>query len=369
MSRSNTKKIAIGYVTIGGGEPVAIQSMTTTKTRFVQATVRQIRKLQKEGCQIIRVAVLDRRDAEALGEIKRKIVIPLVADIHFDYRLALAAIEQGVDKIRINPGNIGSRERVRLVVEACQKHKIPIRIGINSGSLEKDLIPLYHKDPAAALIESTRRNIAILEEFGFTDIVLSLKATDPLVTIATYRQAAQLFPYPLHLGLTEAGTAFSGTVRSAAALGILLSEGIGDTIRISLTADPIEEIRAAKELLSTFGLHKKPVLISCPTCGRLQYDMLPIVAKIERYLYQFSDLDIKVAIMGCAVNGPGEAREADIGVAGDGDGALLFSKGEVIGRLKAEEIIPTLKSEIRKLYYSKKDVTFIETLPEKEKKE
>ncbi len=349
MFRTKTKKINIGNTAIGGGAPVAIQSMTTTKTKDTETTIRAIRELEKVGCEIIRVAVFDQKDAAALGEIKKNISIPLVADIHFDYRLALAAIEQGIDKLRINPGNIGGLERVRKVTEACRKKNIPIRIGINSGSLEKNLLPLYHKDPAAALIESARRNVAILESLDFADIVLSLKATDPLVTIDAYRRAARVFPYPLHLGLTEAGSLFSGTIRSSAALGILLSEGIGDTIRVSLTADAVEEIRVAKELLAAFGLYKKPTLISCPTCGRIQYDMRPIVDEIERFLDCLGNLDIKVAIMGCAVNGPGEAREADIGVAGGKDGALLFKKGEIIGRLKTVEIVPVLKEEILKL--------------------
>ena len=349
MFRNNTKKVKIGKITVGGGNPIRIQSMTATKTKDISLTVNAIHELEKVGCEIVRVAVFDYNDAGALREIKNKINIPLVADIHFDYRLALEAIKQGIDKLRINPGNIGDQARIKMVVDACKEKNIPIRIGINSGSLEKELLPLYRDNPVGALIKSAERHIQILELLNFTDIVLSLKATDPLVTVNAYKEAAMRFPYPLHIGLTEAGTRFSGTIRSAAALGILLNEGIGDTIRISLTADPIEEIKAAKELLATFGLYKKPVLISCPTCGRIQYDMQPIAAEIEQFLESLGNLDIKVAIMGCAVNGPGEAREADIGIAGGSDSALLFKKGAIMRRIKADEIITTLKQEILEL--------------------
>lgn len=346
MTRKKTKIIKIGNTTIGGGNPIAIQSMTTKKTSNTAATLNEIRGLEQAGCDIIRVAVFDKEDANALGAVKKAVNIPLVADIHFDYRLALIAIEQGIDKLRINPGNIGNLSRIKAVVSACRNRGIPIRIGVNSGSLEKDLQELYKKEPANALIESARRHISILESLDFTDIVLSIKATDPLITVQSYRNASRLFSYPLHIGLTEAGTLFSGTIRSAAAMGILLDEGIGDTIRISLTGAASEEVRVAKELLATFNLYKKPIIISCPTCGRIQYDMQPVVQEIERFLDSLGNVEIKVAIMGCAVNGPGEAKDADIGIAGGSNGALLFRKGEVIRRLSAEEIITVLKQEI-----------------------
>jgi len=348
MSRNNTKTVNIGNLKIGGGNPVAIQSMTATKTKDIAATVKAICKLQQTGCEIVRVAVLDREDALALGAIKKKIAIPLVADIHFDYRLALLAIEQDIDKLRINPGNIGDETRIKAVVDRLKEKRIPVRIGINTGSLEKDLLPLYKQNPVTALITSARRHVKILEKMDFTDIVLSIKATDPLITIKAYQEAAQTFPYPLHIGLTEAGTLFSGTIRSAAALGILLYNGIGDTVRISLTADPTEEIKVAKELLAAFGLYKKPILISCPTCGRIQYNMRQITAEIEQFLEKQGNLDIKVAIMGCAVNGPGEAREADIGIAGGRNSALLFKKGEIIRRVNQNKIVSVLKDEIIK---------------------
>lgn len=343
--RKTTKPIQIGTTWIGANHQVAIQSMTNTKTKHIDATVAQILELEQAGCQIVRVAVLDEEDALAIRAIKEKIHIPLVADIHFDYRLALIAIEQGIDKLRINPGNIGSSERVATLVHACKEKNIPIRIGINAGSLEKDLLEKYQHPTAEAMIESAKRHVKLLEDLGFYDIVLSLKASSVDLTVAAYRLASQTFTYPLHLGITEAGTKFGGTIRSSIGLGILLSEGIGDTIRVSLSTNPVEEIKVAKEILSNFGLYQKPTLISCPTCGRIQYDMLHIVDEMETFLDTLQ-CDIKVAIMGCAVNGPGEAKEADIGIAGGKDAALLIKKGKIVARIPQEEIIETLKQEI-----------------------
>ena len=347
IPRKPTKEVKIGNLKIGGNNPIAIQSMTNTRTGDVEATVAQIRRLEAVGCEIIRVAVLDEEDAKALKGIKKRIGIPLVADIHFDYRLALLALESGIDKLRINPGNIGNRERIKAVVDACRERRVPIRIGVNSGSLEKDILAKYGSPTAEALVESAERHVRILEELGFTDIVISLKATDVERTVRAYELASARFPYPLHIGVTEAGSLRAGTIRSAIGLGILLHEGIGDTIRVSLTADPVEEVKAAKAILADLNLYEKPVLVSCPTCGRLQYDMLPIVTAIEDFLETLGNRRLKVAIMGCAVNGPGEASEADIGIAGGRNGALLFKKGKIIRRIEQENIISELKEEIK----------------------
>ncbi len=348
-SRKQTKEIRIGNVIIGKDYPIAIQSMTNTKTKDLDATVKQILRLQEVGCEIVRVAVLDEEDAKAIGDIKKQISIPLVADIHFDYRLALIAIESGIDKLRINPGNIGSLDRIKMVVEKCREKQIPIRIGVNSGSLEKDLLKKYQGPTAEALVESAKRHVQILEDLDFRDIIISLKASDVKRTVEAYRLASQNFPYPLHIGVTEAGTARSGAIRSAIGLGILLNEGIGDTLRVSLSADPVEEIKVGKAILSDLGLYEKPILISCPTCGRIQYDMLKIVTEIEDYLETLGNRKLKIAIMGCAVNGPGEASEADIGIAGGRNGALLFKKGKIIRRIEQDEIISELKKEITAL--------------------
>ncbi len=345
VERNRTKPVFVGSVQIGGNDDIIIQSMTTTPTKDVVATVSQILRLQAAGCQIVRVAVLDMTDARALGEIRRQIAIPLVADIHFDHRLALEAVNQGIDKIRINPGNIGADDHVRAVVEACRPRHIPIRIGINSGSLEPALLAKYGSPTPEAMVESARRHIALLERYGFDDIVLSLKSTDMRATVAAYELAAATFPYPLHLGITEAGTAVGGTIRSAAGLGILIHEGIGSTIRVSLTADPVEEIRVAKEILANFGLWKKPRLVSCPTCGRIQYDMIPIAAEIERYLDGIHK-DITVAIMGCAVNGIGEAKEANIAVAGGKAEAILYIDGVIERKVPQAELVAALKAAI-----------------------
>ena len=348
INRVPKQVVNVGGVKIGGSNPVIIQSMTNTKTSDIDATVKQIQELTAVGCQIVRVAVLNIGDAKAIAEIKKHISIPIVADIHFDYRLALQAIESGVDKLRINPGNIGSKDRVEKVVNACKEKGIPIRIGVNMGSLDKDVLATYGRT-AKALVESARKHVEILESLEFYDIVISLKASDVLMTIEAYEFASQEFNYPLHIGITEAGTKFSGTIKSSIGLGIILYKGIGDTLRISLAADPGEEIKVAKELLATFGLYKKPILIACPSCGRTQYDMFPIVNEIESYLDTLKNTNIKVAIMGCVVNGPGEAKDADIGIAGGVNDALLIKKWEIIRRIKQKEIVNVLKEEITKL--------------------
>jgi (E)-4-hydroxy-3-methylbut-2-enyl-diphosphate synthase len=339
--REQTRQTMVGPLEFGGNNKVYIQSMTTTFTKDVESTVDQIKKLTTAGCDIVRVAVLDMIDAKALGEIKKQISIPLVADIHFDYRLALEAINQGVDKIRLNPGNIPKREHVELVVNACKEKKIPIRIGVNSGSLPNRMAPT-----AENMVETAKHHVEILESLGFYDIALSLKATDMSLMVEAYRLAAKTFPYPLHLGVTEAGTAFSGAIKSAIGIGILLAEGIGNTIRVSLTDNPVLEIQAAKEILKNLGLKDKvPNLISCPTCGRIQYDMIDIAKKIEAYLLTINKT-INVAIMGCAVNGPGEAKHADIGIAGGKGEAILFRKGEIIKKIKESEVYDVLIEEI-----------------------
>ncbi len=344
--RTETRPINVAGVQIGGQDKVIIQSMCNTKTKDVLATVEQILKLEKAGCEIIRVACLDIEDAKAIKEIKKQIHIPIVADIHFDYKIALEAINSGVDKIRINPGNIGDEEKTRAVVEACKTKSIPIRIGVNGGSLEKELLEKYGKPCSDAMIESAKKHVEILEKLDFYDIAISLKASSLDMCVEAYEKAASTFNYPLHLGITEAGTAFSGTIKSSIGLGVLLREGIGDTIRVSLSDDPIEEIPVCKEILKNCNLYKNsPKLISCPTCGRIQYDLIPIAKEMEKFL-QTLDADITVAIMGCAVNGPGEAREADIGIAGGKNEGLLFKKGEIIRKIPQEEIISTLKKEI-----------------------
>jgi len=348
ITRENTKVIQVGNVKIGGNNPIVIQSMTNTKTSDIAATLNQIQNLKQAGCDIVRVAVLNKEDAYALKEITAKANLPIVADIHFDYELALIAADNGVSKIRINPGNIGSRERTEAVVNKCKEKNIPIRIGINSGSLEKELYKKYGGVTPEALIESISRHVELLESMGFYDIVLSIKATDINTTIKTNELLASSFNYPIHIGLTESGTVTSGTIRSSYTLGKLLDQGIGNTIRVSLTGDPVNEIPAAKEILSMLDLYKKPTLISCPTCGRTAYNMEPIVNEIEKFLLQFNS-NLKVAIMGCAVNGPGEAKDADIGIAGGIKEALLFKKGEIIRKIPEDKIIEELKAEILKL--------------------
>lgn len=348
VKRNETRKIKVGDVQIGGNNEVVIQSMTNTTTKDVESTVKQILELENVGCKIIRVACLDNEDAKAIKQIKQKIHIPIVADIHFDYRIALEAIQAGVDKIRINPGNIGSKERVKKVVDECKKHNIPIRIGVNGGSLEKDLL-VDGKPTAKGMVESARRHIQILEELDFYDICLSLKASDLDLCIEAYQEAAKAFNYPLHLGITEAGTLIGGTVKSSIGLGILLKQGIGNTMRVSLSDDSVEEIKVAKEILKNCNLYKNsPKLVSCPTCGRTRIDLIPIAKEVEEFL-QGIEADITVAVMGCAVNGPGEARNADIGIAGGIKEGLLFKKGEIIKKVKQEEIVEVLKQEILKM--------------------
>lgn len=348
--RETTRPIFVGGIQIGGQNAVIIQSMTNTKTKDVDATVNQILELENVGCQIIRLACLDIEDAKAISKIKKKVHIPIVADIHFDYKIALEAIESGVDKIRINPGNIGSEENVQKVVEKCKEHKIPIRIGVNSGSLEKDLLKKYGGKPTAkAMVESAKRHVRILEKLDFYDIAISLKASNLDLCIESYVEASKIFNYPLHLGITESGTAFSGTIKSSIGLGILLNQGIGDTIRVSLSDNPVEEIKVAKEILKDCNLYNKvPTLISCPTCGRTQIDLIPIAKEVEEFL-QSIEANITVAVMGCAVNGPGEAKNADIGIAGGVKEGLLFKKGEIIKKVKQEEIVDVLKNEIIKM--------------------
>lgn len=346
LKRNETRPIFVGDVQIGGQDKVIIQSMTNTKTKDIKSTVEQILKLEQAGCEIIRVACLDVEDAKAIKEIKKEIHIPIVSDIHFDYRIALEAAKAGVDKIRINPGNIGSNDRVKQVVDACKERNIPIRIGVNSGSLPKDILEKYGGKPCAkAMVESGLRHIKILEDLEFYDIALSLKASDLNLCIESYEEAANTIKYPLHLGVTHAGTEFSGTVSSSIGLGNLLLKGIGDTVRVSLSADPVKEIKVAKEILKDCKLYKSPTLIACPTCGRIQYDLIPIANEIEDFL-QTIRANITVAVMGCGVNGPEEAKHADIGIAGGVKEGLLFKKGEIVRKVKQENIVSVLKEEI-----------------------
>ena len=337
-----SKQIQVGSVAVGGGAPVSIQSMCNTPTQDVAATVSQILRLEKAGCEIIRVAVPDQDAARAVGEIKRRIHIPLVCDIHFDYKLALLCAEQGADKIRINPGNIGSKDRVRAVADACRERGIPIRIGVNGGSLEKRLLEKYGHPTPEALVESAQGHIDLLHRYDFDDIALSMKSSTVPLTIAAYRLAAERFPYPLHVGVTETGTAYNGIIRSAVGIGTLLSEGIGDTIRVSLTADPVEEVRAGIAILKAAGLRREGVrFVSCPTCGRTQIDLIALAQEVEQRL-QGLEREITVAVMGCVVNGPGEAHEADYGIAGGRDCGLLFRRGEILGKYPADKLADAL---------------------------
>lgn len=355
MLREETRSVQVGNLTIGGNNHVVIQSMCNTKTKDVEATINQINALQQAGCELVRVAVFDKEDAYAIKEIKKGIHIPLVADIHFDYKLALIAIESGIDKVRINPGNIGSIEKVKAVVDACKKKHIPIRIGVNGGSLEKDILEKYGKPTPEGMVESAMKHVKILEDLDFHDIVISLKSSNTMLTIKAYELASKTFPYPLHVGVTEAGTALGGTIKSSLGIGTLLYEGIGNTIRVSLSDDPVEEIKVAKILLKELGLLKGvPTLVSCPTCGRIQYDLIPIAKEMEDFLKDIH-LDITVAIMGCAVNGPGEARHADIGIAGGVGEGLLIKHGEIVKRVKQEDMVQTLKDEILKMVEEKSE--------------
>lgn len=346
MTRNETKKVRIGDVWIGGGHPVAIQSMTNTRTEDVDATVDQILRLEKAGCEIIRCAVPTQEAALALGEIKKRIHIPLVADIHFDHRLAIAAIESGADKIRINPGNIGSEDRVRKVVEKAKERSIPIRVGVNSGSLEKDLVEKYGGVTAEGIVESALDKVHMIEKLGYDNLVVSIKSSDVLMCVKAHELIAKECPYPLHVGITESGTLMSGNIKSSIGLALILSQGIGDTIRVSLTGDPVEEIRSAKLILRTLGLRKGGIeVVSCPTCGRTKIDLIGLANRVEQMVADIP-LDIKVAVMGCVVNGPGEAREADIGIAGGIGEGLLIKKGEVVKKVKEEELLDTLRWEL-----------------------
>lgn len=354
IARKNTLKIKVGNVFIGGDAPVSVQSMTNTDTRDADATITQIKRLQDAGCDIVRVAVPDVSAAQAIEKIKNHIDIPLVADIHFDHRLAIESMLRGADKIRINPGNIGSREKVKEVVDEAKKRNIPIRVGVNSGSLEKDILAKYGGITAEGLVESALNNVRLLEELDFRDIVISLKASSVPLTVSAYRILSEKTAYPLHLGVTEAGTIFSGAIKSCVGIGALLCEGIGDTIRVSLTGDPVEEVKVAKEILKAVGHIKEGIdIISCPTCGRCRIDLVGLAQRIESKLEcldrGLKQKHIKVAIMGCAVNGPGEARDADIGIAGGKNEALLFKKGQIIAKIPEQEIEQVLLEEIYKM--------------------
>ena len=344
--RAGTKKIRIGNVTIGGGSPILIQSMTNTKTEDVEATVAQIRALTAAGCEIIRCAVPTMEAAAALRDIRRQISIPLVADIHFDYRLALAAIENGADKIRINPGNIGSRERVRMVVDACRERQLPIRVGVNSGSLEKELVEKYGGVTAEGLVESALDKVRWIEDEDYDNIVVSIKSSDVLMCAKAYELFSEKSDYPLHVGITEAGTLLAGSIKSAVGLTLILTKGIGDTVRVSLTGDPVDEVRAARQILRSLGLRRGGVeVVSCPTCGRTQIDLIGLARRVEAMTADMA-LDLKVAVMGCVVNGPGEAREADIGIAGGKGFGLLIKKGEVVRKVPEDELLDALREEL-----------------------
>ncbi len=346
MHREHTKTIKIGNRVIGGGNPILIQSMTNTRTEDVAATVAQIRKLEKAGCEIIRCTVPTMEAAQAFREIKKQISIPLVADIHFDYRMAIAAMENGADKIRINPGNIGSRERIKAVVDTAKERKIPIRIGVNSGSLEKELVERYHGVTAEGLVESALDKVKIIEDLGYDELVISIKSSDVLMCAKAHALIAEKTGYPLHVGITEAGTLFSGNIKSAVGLGIILSQGIGDTIRVSLTGDPAEEIKSAKLILRTLGLRTGGIeVVSCPTCGRTKIDLISLANQVETMAAEYP-LDIKVAVMGCVVNGPGEAKEADIGIAGGIGEGLLIRRGEIVKKLPEKELLEALRQEL-----------------------
>lgn len=346
MYRDNTKVVHIGNRVIGGGNPILIQSMTKTKTEDVQGTVDQINKLAKAGCDIIRCAVPNMEAAKALKEIKRRITIPLVADIHFDYRLAVAAIENGADKIRINPGNIGNNEKLRAVVNAAKERNIPIRVGVNSGSLEKDILAKHGHVNAEGLVESALNNVKRIEDMGYDNLVISIKSSDVLMCIKAHELIAAKSNYPLHVGITEAGTINAGKIKSSVGLGIILYEGIGDTIRVSLTGDPAEEVKTAKLILKTLGYRTGGIdVVSCPTCGRTQIDLIRLAKEVEEMAADF-DLDIKIAVMGCVVNGPGESREADIGIAGGNGVGLLIKKGEIIRKVPESELLDALRHEL-----------------------
>ena len=347
MYRDNTKVIKIGNKVIGGGNNILIQSMTNTKTEDVEATVNQIKELTVAGCDIIRCAVPTMEAAKAISEIKKQISIPLVADIHFDYKLAIASIENGADKIRINPGNIGSIEKVKAVVDAAKERNIPIRVGVNSGSLEKDIIEKYGHVTADGIVESALNKVKLIEDLGYDNLVISIKSSDVLMCVKAHELISEKTNYPLHVGITESGTLYSGNIKSSVGLGIILHEGIGDTIRVSLTGDPVEEIRTANLILKTLGLRKGGIsLVSCPTCGRTQIDLISLANKAEKIVEKYN-ADIKVAVMGCAVNGPGEAKEADLGIAGGKGEGLIIKKGEIIRKVPEEDLLSEFEKELQ----------------------
>ncbi|MEG0370154.1 MAG: flavodoxin-dependent (E)-4-hydroxy-3-methylbut-2-enyl-diphosphate synthase [Hungatella sp.] len=350
MSRENTKTIQIGDRVIGGGNPILIQSMCNTKTEDIAGTTAQIQQLEQAGCEIIRVAVPTMEAAEALTGIKKQIHIPLVADIHFDYRLAIAAIEHGADKIRINPGNIGARERVQAVVDKAKEYRIPIRVGVNSGSLEKSLIEKYGGVTAEGLVESALDKVAMIEVMGYDQLVISIKSSDVMMCVKAHEIITRQTDYPLHVGITEAGTLTAGNIKSSIGLGIILNQGIGDTIRVSLTGEPVEEIKTAKQILRTLGLRPGGIeVVSCPTCGRTQIDLIGLAGQVETMVTEFDHLNIKVAVMGCVVNGPGEAREADLGIAGGIGEGLLMKRGEILRKVPEEHLLQALREELQKL--------------------
>ena len=347
IKRHRTRRIDLGGIPVGDGAPITVQSMTNTPTQDATATVTQIKRLEAAGCEIIRVAVPDEEAARAIHAIKQQIKIPLIADIHFDHRLALLAAESGADGLRINPGNIGGRDKVRKVVASAKARGLPIRIGVNAGSLEKDLLETYQGATAQAMVDSALRHVALLEACDFDQIKISLKASDVPRTVEAYRRLSEQTDYPLHLGVTEAGSLYTGTVKSALGIGMLLAEGIGDTLRVSLTRDPVEEVRVGFEILKALNIrHHGPEIISCPTCGRCGYDLFAVVEQVEKALLTCSST-VKVAIMGCVVNGPGEAREADIGVAGGAGKGILFRKGKVVGKVPQDKLVEVLLKEIR----------------------
>jgi len=346
MFRENTKVIAIGNKVIGGNNPILIQSMTNTRTEDVQATVAQIKKLEQAGCDIIRCAVPTMEAAQAIAEIKKQISIPLVADIHFDYRLAIAAMENGADKIRINPGNIGSVEKIKAVVDCAKERNIPIRVGVNSGSLEKELVEKYNGVTAEGIVESALDKVRIIEEMGYDNLVISIKSSDVMMCVKAHELLVKETNYPLHVGITESGTVYSGNIKSAVGLGAILYQGIGNTIRVSLSGDPVEEIKSAKLILKTLGLRTGGIeVVSCPTCGRTRIDLIQLANQVEDMVKDI-DLDIKVAVMGCAVNGPGEAKEADIGIAGGVGEGLLIKKGEIVRKVPEDELLSVLREEL-----------------------
>ncbi len=346
MNRQNTKVIKIGDRVIGGGNPILMQSMTTTPTENVEKTVLQIKELEKCGCEIVRCTVPTEQAAYAIKEIKKQISIPLVADIHFDYRMAILAMENGADKIRINPGNIGDHSKIKAVVDCAKQRNIPIRIGVNSGSLEKELIEKYHGVTAEGIVESALDKIRIIEDLGYNNLVVSIKSSDVLMSVKAHEILSKVCDYPLHVGITEAGTVYSGNIKSAIGLGIILNQGIGDTIRVSLTGNPTEEIKSAKLILRTLGLRKGGIeVVSCPTCGRTKINLIQLANQVEELVKDY-DLDIKVAVMGCVVNGPGEAKEADIGIAGGINEGLLIKKGEIIKKIPEDKLLSTLKEEL-----------------------